>query len=149
MSRICRDDEEELVERIGVFICHCGENIAKTVDIDEVLDYVKTLPDVVFAREYMFMCSKQGTDLIQEAIKEHGITGTVVASCSHEQHWKTFADAIEEVGLNPHRHAQVNIREWVSWVTEDPEKATEKAKRYLAGGIARSRLKEPGATCSR
>ena len=69
MSRICRDDEEELVERIGVFICHCGENIAKTVDIDEVLDYVKTLPDVVFAREYMFMCSKQGTDLIQEAIR--------------------------------------------------------------------------------
>ena len=156
MSVICRDDGEQIEEKIGVFICHCGENIAKNVDIDEVVEYVRTLKDVVHAEQYMFMCSKQGTEMIQEAVRDLGLTGTVVASCSHEQHWKTFADAVAEVGLNPNRHTQVNIREFVSWVTEDPEKATEilnerglalarkKADREVSNGIIEAYVHQGG-----
>ena len=123
-------------QRIGVFICHCGENIAGTVDVEEAVEFAKGLPNVVYATEYMFMCSKQGTEMIKDVIKEHNLTGTVVASCSHEQHWKTFADVVEEAGLNPHRHCQVNVREFVSWVTDTKEEATEKVKRFIAAGIA-------------
>jgi heterodisulfide reductase subunit A len=133
-------------ERIGVFICHCGENIAGKVDVEKLTDLARKMPHVAYATNNMFMCSKQGTEMIKEKIHELGLTGTVVASCSYQQHWKTFAEAVAEAGLNPHRHTQVNIREFVSWVTEDPEKATEKAVRYLSGGVAIAALKEPVET---
>ena len=133
-------------ERIGVFICHCGENIAGTVNVEELTKLAQKMPHVAYATNNMFMCSKQGTEMIKEKIHELNLTGTVVASCSHQQHWKTFSDAIAEAGLNPNRHTQVNIREFVSWVTEDPEKATEKAIRYLSGGIAKAALNEPVET---
>ena len=84
--------------------------------------------------------------MIKEKIKELNLTGTVVASCSHEQHWQTFADAVEDAGLNPHRHTQVNIREFISWVTDDWDEATKKAERYMSAGIARAALKEPVET---
>jgi len=144
LSKRCRDNLDLGAEeaRIGVFVCHCGENIAGKVDMKEAVEYAKTLPNVVHAEDYIFMCSEQGIKVIQDAVKEHDLTATVVASCSHEQHWKTFADAIEEVGLNPHRHCQVNIREFCSWVTDDMREATEKAKRYIAMGVAKAALKE-------
>ncbi len=132
--------------RIGVFVCHCGENIAGVVDVKAVAEYAKTLPNVEYSTDYMFMCSKQGIQLIQDAVKEHDLDRTVVASCSYEQHWPTFAKAISDLGMNPHMHTQVNIREWDSWVTEDKAAATEKAKRMVAAGVARAALKEEVGT---
>ncbi len=132
--------------RVGVFVCHCGENIAGKVDVAEVARFARGLPNVEYATDYLFMCSKQGVELVKRAVEEHGLTATVVASCSREQHWATFATAIAEKGLNPHKHVQCNIREWDSWVTESREEATRKAKRLVAGAVARARLVEPVET---
>ncbi len=132
--------------RVGVFVCHCGENIAGVVDVKDVAEFASHLPNVEYSTDYLFMCSKQGIELIQKAVKEHGLNRTVVASCSYEQHWPTFAKAISDLGLNPHMHTQVNIREWCSWVTDDKKAATEKAKRMVAAGVARASKKEPVAT---
>ncbi len=126
--------------RIGVFICHCGNNIAGIVDIEKVVEAVKNEPDVVIAQDYMFMCSKQGLDLVQNAVKEKGVNATVVASCSVTQHGPTFAHAIEEVGLNRHLHQQVDIREYCSWAHQkDPVRATAKAIKLVKAGINRAR----------
>ena len=92
------DDKESSDSRLAVFICHCGENIAGKVDVEAVAEYAKGLPNVVHAEDYMFMCSKQGIELVSEAVKKYNLTGSVVASCSHEQHWKTFAEAVEAEG---------------------------------------------------
>ncbi|MHA1745285.1 MAG: 4Fe-4S binding protein [Promethearchaeota archaeon] len=125
--------------KIGVFVCHCGHNIADTVDVKSVAEYAKKLPNVEYAEDYMFMCSKQGVELIKNAIKEHGLNRTVVASCSKVQHGPTFARAISEAGLNPHLHQQVNIREFCSWVHQKtPKQATEKAKRLVHAGVLRA-----------
>jgi heterodisulfide reductase subunit A len=113
--------------RIGVFVCHCGHNIAGTVNVEKVVDEVKNLPNVVEAQHYMFMCSKQGIDLIKQSIREKGVNRTVVASCSVTQHGPTFARAIQEEGLNKHLHFQSNIREYCSWVhKKDKQGATKK-----------------------
>ncbi|MBD3197055.1 MAG: FAD-dependent oxidoreductase [Candidatus Lokiarchaeota archaeon] len=142
-------DEEEKVEinddeeRIGVFVCHCGHNIAGTVDVSSVADYASTLPNVVEAKHYMFMCSKPGVQLLKDSIKEKGVNRTVVASCSKNQHGRTFARTIEEMGLNKHRHQQVNIREFNSWVHQkQKEKATQKAKKLVEAGVNRARKLE-------
>ncbi|MHA1527036.1 MAG: hypothetical protein ACTSQD_08385, partial [Promethearchaeota archaeon] len=120
------DSEEET--KIGVYVCHCGHNIAGTVDVAKVAEFAGTLPNVVEAKHYMFMCSKPGVQLIKDDIEEKGINRTVVASCSKNQHGRTFAKTIEEMGLNKHLHQQVNIREFCSWVhKKDKEKASEKA----------------------
>jgi heterodisulfide reductase subunit A2 len=130
--------------KIGVFVCHCGHNIAGTVDIKKVLDEVKDLPNVVVAQDNMFMCSKQGIQMIKDAIKEKGINRTVVASCSKTQHGPTFARAIEEEGLNKHLHFQANVREFCSWVhNKDKEGATQKAVKIVKAAINRSRKLEP------
>ncbi|MHA1736264.1 MAG: 4Fe-4S binding protein [Candidatus Thorarchaeota archaeon] len=141
-----KEEEPQKKPRIGVFVCHCGENIAGVVDVKAVAEYAATLPNVEYSTDYLFMCSKQGIELIQKAVKEHNLDRTVVASCSHEQHWPTFAKAISDLGFNPHMHTQVNIREWCSWVTDDKKAATEKAKRMVAAGVARAALKEPVGT---
>ncbi|MFX1337843.1 MAG: NAD(P)-binding protein, partial [Promethearchaeota archaeon] len=126
--------------RIGVFVCHCGHNIAGTVDVEKVAKYASTLPNVVEAKDYMFMCSKPGVQLVKDAIKEKGVNRTVVASCSKNQHGKTFARAIEEMGLNKHRHQQVNVREFCSWVHQkEKDKATQKAMRVVEAGVNRAR----------
>ncbi len=126
--------------KIGVFICHCGHNIAGTVDVKKVIENVKDLPNVKVAQDYMFMCSKQGVKMVQDAITESGCNRTVVASCSKNQHGRTFAKAIEEVGLNKHLHHQVNVREFCSWVhKKEKDLATEKASKLMKAGIARSR----------
>ena len=136
-----KETEEE--PRIGVFICHCGHNIAGTVDVAKVAEYAKTLPNVVKAEHYMFMCSKPGVQMLKDSIEELGVNRTVVASCSKNQHGRTFANAIQEEGLNKHRHQQVNIREFNSWVHQkEKDKATEKAKKLVEAGVNRARKLE-------
>lgn len=135
------DSEEE--PKIGVYVCHCGHNIAGTVDVAKLAEYAGTLPNVVEAKHYMFMCSKPGVQLIKDDIEEKGINRTVVASCSKNQHGRTFAKTIEEMGLNKHLHQQVNVREFCSWVHQkDKEKASEKAMKLIEAGVNRARKLE-------
>ena len=135
------EDSEE--PRIGVFVCHCGHNIAGSVDVAEVADYAKNLPNVVKAEHYMFMCSKPGVQMVKDSIRENGVNRTVVASCSKNQHGRTFARAISEEGINKHKHQQVNVREYCSWVHQkDEEKATAKAIRLVEAGVNRARKLE-------
>jgi heterodisulfide reductase subunit A len=124
-------------KRIGVYICHCGTNIAPHVDVKEVARFAAQLPGVVIARDYEYMCSDPGQDLIKEDIKELGLTRVVVASCSPLMHEVTFRRACQEAGLNPFFFQMANIREQVSWVTEESEKATERAKRAVAAAVYR------------
>ncbi len=131
------------VERIGVYICHCGTNIADKVDVAAVADYAVGLPDVVVARHYEYMCSDPGQDLIKEDIKELDLSRVVVASCSPLMHEPTFRRACEAGGLNPFFFQMANIREQVSWVTGDPEEATARAKRAVAAAVYRAALHEP------
>lgn len=135
--------KQEEEPRIGVYICHCGHNIAGTVDVEKVTEFASALPNVVEAKHNMFMCSKPGVQLLKEAIKEKGVNRTVVASCSKNQHGKTFARTIEEMGLNKHKHQQVNIREFDSWVHQkEKDKATKKAMKLVEAGVNRARKLE-------
>ncbi|MFX1312279.1 MAG: 4Fe-4S binding protein [Promethearchaeota archaeon] len=142
-SNLSDNDEQNEEPRIGVFICHCGHNIAGTVDVAKVAEFAKDLPNVVKAEHYMFMCSKPGVQMLKDSIEELGVNRTVVASCSKNQHGKTFARAIEEMGLNKHRHQQVNIREFNSWVHQkEKDKATTKAMKLVEAGVNRVRKLE-------
>ncbi len=131
------------MERIGVYICHCGTNIAGTVDVEEVTDFASTLDQVAVARHYAYMCSDPGQDLIKEDIQEEGLSRVVVASCSPLMHEHTFRRACDEAGLNPFFFQMANIREQCSWVTEDPAKATQKAKGIVAAAVKRVLYHEP------
>jgi len=113
--------------RIGVFVCHCGENIAGTVDVGEVVRAASEMEGVAYAAEHKFMCSDPGQDLIRGAIREHNLTGLVVAACSPAMHERTFRKTAASSGLNPYLVEIANIREQCSWVHEDRELATEKA----------------------
>jgi len=127
-----------MTERIGFYICHCGINIAYRVRVEEVASYVATLPGVAVSRDYLFMCSDPGQELIENDIRGHDLTRVVVASCSPRMHEKTFRGACERAGLNPFRaFHMVCVREHVSWVTEDEDPATEKAKVLIGAGIMR------------
>ena len=142
-SSIAQTIEPKKDPKIGVFICHCGHNIAGTVDVKKVIEEVKDLPNVVVAQDYMFMCSKAGVQMVKDAVNEMGCDRTVVASCSKMQHGRTFAKAIEEEGLNKHVHFQVNVREFCSWVhKKEKKKATDKAIKIMKAGINRSRKLE-------
>jgi heterodisulfide reductase subunit A len=130
--------------RVGVYVCHCGLNIAGVVDVEKVADYAKTLSDVVVARHYTYMCSEPGQRMIRDDIKAHRLSRVVIATCSPRMHEETFHKAVSEAGLNPYLVEIVNLREQVSWPhSEEPEKATEKAKVMVRMGIARVRLLEP------
>ena len=131
------------MERIGVYICHCGTNIAGTVDVEEVADFASSLDGVTIARHYAYMCSDPGQDLIKEDIAEQGLGRVVVASCSPLMHEHTFRRACQEAGLNPFFFQMANIREQCSWVTEDPTQATLKAKRIVAAAVRRVLYHEP------
>ncbi len=125
-------------ERIGFYICHCGINIAYRVRVKEVAEYVATLPNVAVSRDYLFMCSDPGQELIEKDIHQYDLTRVVVASCSPRMHEKTFRAACERAGLNPYRaFHMVSVREHVSWVTEDEAEATEKAKTLVGAGVLR------------
>jgi len=125
-------------ERIGFYICHCGVNIAYRVRVRDVAAYVAQLPNVVISRDYLFMCSDPGQELIESDIRTYRLTRVVVASCSPRMHEKTFRAACQRAGLNPYRaFHMVCVREHVSWVTDDEENATEKAKTLIGAGILR------------
>jgi len=123
--------------KIGFFICHCGINIAYRVRVGEVADFVRKLPNVVVARDYKFMCSDPGQEMIEKDIREYGLNRVVVASCSPRLHEKTFRGACERAGLNPYMFQMASVREQVSWVTPDEEEATRKAKALAAAAINR------------
>jgi heterodisulfide reductase subunit A len=131
------------MSRIGVFVCHCGLNIAKTVRVKEVVEFARTLPDVAVAEEYRFMCSTPGQELIQNDIKKYNLDRVIVAACSPLMHEKTFRKVIENAGLNQYLLSIVNIREQASWVTEDEDVATTKAKALINGAVYRARLLQP------
>ena len=131
------------MSRIGVFVCHCGLNIAKTIRVSELAEFASTLPDVVVARDYKFMCSTPGQEMIANDIKEHRLDRVIVTACSPLMHEHTFRKVIEKAGLNQYMLTIVNIREQVSWVTSDIEEGTSKAKALLNGAVYRARLLAP------
>ncbi|KXB01977.1 disulfide reductase [candidate division MSBL1 archaeon SCGC-AAA261F17] len=130
-------------EKIGVYICHCGTNIAGTVDIKELTEFASGLEDVAVVKDYEFMCSDVGQRMIREDIKKENLTKVVVASCSPALHEATFMGAVEEGGLNRFEFQMANIREHCSWVTDDKTEATEKAKRMVKAAVSRVRRHEP------
>jgi heterodisulfide reductase subunit A len=110
--------------KIGVYICHCGINIASTVDIERVTAFAQTLPHVTIARNYQYMCSDPGQDLIKNDIKHLGLDRVVVAACSPRMHEPTYRNAVRSVGLNPYFFEMANIREQCSWVHPNKEEGT-------------------------
>ena len=131
---------ENTEPRIGVFLCHCGTNIAGSISIDDVVNYAKTLPYVAVADQYQYMCSTPGQKKIDDAIKEHNLTGVVVAACSPRLHEPTFRTATKEGGLNPFRFEMANIREQNSWVHMHGmwDEATDKAKDQVRMAVAKA-----------
>jgi heterodisulfide reductase subunit A2 len=131
-------------ERIGFYVCHCGSNIASKVRVDEVRDYIAGEPGVVVSKDYMFMCSDPGQEMIEHDIQEHDLTRVVVASCSPRMHERTFRGACQRAGLNPYdAFHMVCIREHCSWVTEDEDEATKKAIDLSRAGVHRVPLQQP------
>ncbi len=124
-------------EKVGVYVCHCGTNIAGKVAVEEVAQWAGEQPNVEIARDYKFMCSSLGQELIEEDIKDKGLTRVVVAACSPHMHEKTFRGACKRAGLNPFLFEMANIREHDSWTTDDNEAATQKAKALVRGAIER------------
>ncbi len=131
------------MQRIGVFICWCGSNIAATVDVKKVAEVIKSEPGVVYSAEYQYMCSENGQQLIKQAIKEHNLTGVVIGSCSPRMHEATFRKAAGEAGLNPYMVEVANIREHCSWIHKDMDEATEKAVILVRTAIAKVKLNAP------
>ena len=131
------------MQRIGVFICWCGSNIAATVDVEKVAEVIKNEPGVVFSTNYQYMCSENGQQLIKQAIKEHNLTGIVIGACSPRMHEATFRKAAEAAGLNPYMVEVANIREHCSWIHKDMEEATEKAVILVRTAIAKVKLNAP------
>ncbi len=132
-------------QNIGVYICHCGTNIAATVDCNELARFCSTLPGVKVARDYRYLCSDPGQDLIKKDIRELSIDRVVVAACSPRMHEITFRNALSSEGLNPYFLNIANIREQCSWVHKNKEEATEKAKQLLRAAVARV-LRQEGLT---
>jgi len=130
-------------EKVGVYVCHCGTNIAKTVDVEEVARWAGTQENVEIARDNKFMCSSLGQELIEEDIKEKGLTRVVVASCSPHMHEKTFRGSCERAGMNPYLFEMANIREHDSWTTDDRDAATLKAMALVKGAVERVIWQEP------
>ena len=129
--------------RIGVYICHCGLNIAGSINVAEVAEYVETLTDVIIARHYTYICSDPGQRMIVEDIKTYGIERVVIAACSPRMHEETFRRTVAEAGLNPYLLEVVNLREHYSWPhSKEYGKATGKAKELVRMGVARARLLE-------
>ncbi len=130
--------------RIGVFICHCGTNIGGVVDVPALVEYAKTLDDVVYAEENLYTCSEDGIVSIKRKIGEENLNRVIVASCTPRTHQPLFQQACEEAGLNKYLFEFVNIRDQCSWIhMKQPERATEKAKNLVRMGVAKARLLQP------
>ncbi|HPP63607.1 MAG TPA: CoB--CoM heterodisulfide reductase iron-sulfur subunit A family protein [Anaerolineales bacterium] len=139
-------NSQDVQERIGVYVCHCGTNIAGTVDVQQVAEWAATRlkrRGVVIGRDYKFMCSSLGQELIENDIKELGLTRVVVAACSPHLHEATFRNACQRAGLNPYLCELVSIREQVSWVHTDKVAATVKSQAVVSGGVERVLRHEP------
>ena len=131
------------MQRVGVFVCWCGSNIAGTVDVVAVSEALKSEPGVVFSANYQYMCSQAGQDMIKDAVKEHNLTGIVVCSCSPRMHEATFRKTAAAAGLNPYMVEIANIREQCSWVHKDIASGTEKAIILGKAAIAKVNLNAP------
>ena len=131
------------MQRIGVFVCHCGTNIAGTVDVKSVAEALKSEPGVVFSTDYQYMCSQAGQDIIKNAIAEYKLTGIVVCSCSPRMHEATFRKTAEAAGLNPYMVEIANIREQCSWVHKEMPIGTEKAIILGKAAVAKVNLNAP------
>ena len=131
------------MQRVGVFVCWCGSNIAATVDVEKVAEVLGQEPGVVFSTHYQYMCSQSGQELIQNAIREHSLTGVVVCSCSPRMHENTFRKTCEKAGLNPYMVEIANIREQCSWIHKNKEEATQKAVILGRAAIAKVHLNAP------
>jgi heterodisulfide reductase subunit A2 len=129
--------------RTGVYVCRCGTNIAATVDVEAVANYARGLEGVVLARDYTYMCSDPGQDLIVDDIREHGLNRVVVASCTPLMHEATFRRACAQGGLNPFFFQMANIREQCAWVVNDPGQATLKARGLVAAAVRRVHFHQP------
>jgi heterodisulfide reductase subunit A len=137
------ENDKEIHMKIGVYICECGINIASTVDVERATKLVKNLPNVAVSRNYKYMCSDPGQELIRKDIKKDNLDRVVVASCSPRMHEPTFRAVLEESGMNPYFFEMVNLREQCSWVHEDKEKATLKAVGLIEGAVERATFLEP------
>lgn len=131
------------MQRIGVFVCHCGTNIAATVDVKAVAEALSHEPGVVISQEYQYMCSEAGQNLVKDAIKEHNLSGVVICSCSPRMHENTFRKAAAAAGLNPYLVEIANIREQCSWIHKEIATATEKAVILGKAAIAKVHLNTP------
>jgi heterodisulfide reductase subunit A len=141
-SKVDFKSNEEI--RIGVFVCHCGLNIAGSVNCEEVAKYASTLPNVILSKHNLYTCSDPGQEIIKKGIIEHNLNRVVVASCTPRLHEPTFRKTCEEAGLNKYLFEMANIREHCSWVhLHEPEKATEKAKDLIHMAVARATLLNP------
>ena len=129
-------------KRIGLFVCHCGVNIASVVDVEKVAQVLKDYPGVTFSTDYVYMCSDPGQQMIIDTIKEKHLDGIIVAACSPTLHEKTFQEAARLAGLNPYQIEIANIREQDSWVHTDKEKATKKAVKIVKSHVAKARQNE-------
>ncbi len=132
---------EEL--KIGVYVCNCGTNIAKVVNVEEVAESLGKMDGVVVARSYKYMCSNPGQEMIVQDIKNLGLNRVVVAACSPRMHEPTFRKALENAGINPYFLEMANIREQCSWVHDDPIEATEKARVLTSAAVKRVQYHEP------
>lgn len=128
--------------KIGVYLCHCGINIASTVDIEKVREFAKTLPNVTVARNYQYACSDPGQDMVRNDIENLGLDRVVVAACSLRMHEPTFRKTVRSVGLNPYFFEMANVREQCSWVHPDKEEATKKAMDLVAAAVSKVSLNE-------
>ena len=131
------------MQKIGLFVCWCGSNIAATVDIAAVVEAAKKEPGVVYATDYQYMCSQSGQDMIQNAIKEYGLTGVVICACSPRMHEATFRKAAAKAGLNPYMVEVANIREQCSWIHKDIAEGTQKSIVMMRAAIAKLTLNQP------
>ncbi len=130
--------------RVGVFICHCGRNIGGYADVPSVVDYAKTLPNVVYAEDNLYTCSTDAQEKITELIKEHDLNRVVVASCSPRTHEPLFRDTCRQAGLNEYLFEMANIRDQCTWVhMHEPEAATQKARDLVRMAVAKARMLEP------
>jgi heterodisulfide reductase subunit A-like polyferredoxin len=137
-------DYTEQEPRVGVFICHCGINIAGVVDVEDVEEYAETLTDVAYVERNIYTCSQDTQELIKQKIREHDLNRVVVAACTPRTHEPLFRSTIRECGLNPYLFEMVNIRDQCSWVhMNEPLESTEKAKDLIRMGVAKARLLTP------
>ncbi len=130
-------------QRVGVYVCHCGANIAGTIDVNQVAEFARGIDKVVVAKDYKFVCSDPGQDMIKNDIKQQNLNRVVIASCSPRLHELTFRRTLVSAGLNPYLMEMANIREQFSWVTENKEMATQKAKALVNAAVKKVTNNQP------